>query len=156
MGVFSLSSIVGAILAGPLTKNLKFNNFYRVFTYSGIILVITNILLSMTSASIGFIVVLIMEIIIGMMLSAISIYLISLVQKITPKANLGKVMATIIAVAQCAVPLGQLVMGLVFRNTTTNVFIPLLMISVFVLLISFVCFMMFRETKESDIYTVKE
>lgn len=156
MGVFSLSSIVGAILAGPLTKNLKFNNFYRVFTYSGIILVITNILLSMTSASIGFMVVLIMEIIIGMMLSAISIYLISLVQKITPKANLGKVMATIIAVAQCAVPLGQLVMGLVFRNTTTNVFIPLLMISVFVLLISFVCFMMFRETKESDIYTVKE
>lgn len=60
-------------------------------------------------------------------------------------------MATIIAVAQCAVPLGQLVMGLVFRNTTTNVFLPLLMISVFVLLISFVCFMMFRETKESDL-----
>ncbi|MGM0168330.1 hypothetical protein IGI39_004085 [Enterococcus sp. AZ135] len=156
MGVFSLASIIGAIFAGPLTKNIKFNNFYRVFTYSGILLLIMNILLSMTNVGVGFIVVVVMEIIIGMMLSAISIYLITLVQRITPKENLGKVMATIIAVAQCAVPLGQLLMGLIFRNTTVSVFVPLLLISGLVLLISGACFMMFRETKESDIYTVKD
>ncbi|SET18886.1 MFS-type transporter involved in bile tolerance, Atg22 family [Enterococcus malodoratus] len=156
MGVFSLSSIVGAVLAGPLTKNLKFSNFYRVFTYSGILLLIMNILLSTTSAGVGFMVIIVMEIIIGMMLSAISIYLISLVQRITPKENLGKVMATIIAVAQCAVPLGQLLMGLLFRNTTTTVFMPLLFISLLVLIISGVCFMMFKGTKESDVHTVKD
>lgn len=156
MGIFSLSSIMGAIFAGPLTKNLKFKNFYRVFTYSGILLLIMNILLSMTSASVGFAVVILMEIIIGMLLSAVSIYLITLVQRITPKENLGKVMATIVAVAQCAVPLGQLLMGLMFKNTTTSVFVPLLLISVLVLAISGACFTMFRETKETDIYTVKE
>ncbi|MFU0787856.1 MAG: hypothetical protein ACFWTP_16325 [Enterococcus gilvus] len=37
MGVFSLASILGAIFAGPLTKNVTFSNFYRVFTYSGIV-----------------------------------------------------------------------------------------------------------------------
>jgi MFS family permease len=156
MGVFSLASIIGAIFAGQLTKNIKFNNFYRVFTLSGILLILMNLLLSMTSIGVGFMVVLVMEIIIGMMLSAISIYLITIVQRITPKENLGKVMATIIAVAQCAVPLGQLLMGLIFRNTTDSVFVPLLLISGLVLLISGACFMMFRETKESDIYTAKD
>lgn len=156
MGVFSLASIIGAIFAGQLTKNIKFNNFYRVFTLSGILLILMNLLLSMTSIGVGFMVVLVMEIIIGMMLSAISIYLITIVQRITPKENLGKVMATIIAVAQCAVPLGQLQMGLIFRNTTDSVFVPLLLISGLVLVISGACFMMFRETKESDIYTAKD
>ena len=156
MGVFSFASIIGAIFAGQLTKNIKFNNFYRVFTLSGILLILMNLLLSMTSIWVGFMVVLVMEIIIGMMLSAISIYLITIVQRITPKENLGKVMATIIAVAQCAVPLGQLLMGLIFRNTTDSVFVPLLLISGLVLLISGACFMMFRETKESDIYTAKD
>lgn len=156
MGVFSLASIIGAIFAGQLTKNIKFNNFYRVFTLSGILLILMNLLLSMTSIGVGFMVVLVMEIIIGMMLSAISIYLITIVQRITPKENLGKVMATIIAVAQCAVPLGQLLMGLIFRNTTDSVFVPLLLISGLVLVISGACFMMFRETKESDIYTAKD
>lgn len=156
MGVFSLASIIGAIFAGQLTKNIKFNNFYRVFTLSGILLILMNLLLSMTSIGVGFMVVLVMEIIIGMMLSAISIYLITIVQRITPKENLGKVMATIIAVAQCAIPLGQLLMGLIFRNTTDSVFVPLLLISGLVLLISGACFMMFRETKESDIYTAKD
>ena len=156
MGVFSLASIIVAIFAGQLTKNIKFNNFYRVFTLSGILLILMNLLLSMTSIGVGFMVVLVMEIIIGMMLSAISIYLITIVQRITPKENLGKVMATIIAVAQCAVPLGQLLMGLIFRNTTNSVFVPLLLISGLVLVISGACFMMFRETKESDIYTAKD
>lgn len=156
MGVFSLASILGAIFAGPLTKNVTFSNFYRVFTYSGIVLLVTNILLSMANATVGFFLVLVMEIIIGMMASAISIYLITLVQRITPRENLGKVMATIVAVAQCAVPLGQLLMGLIFRNSAASVFIPVLLISVLVLLISGVCYWLFKETKESDLNPVKK
>ncbi|MBX8936801.1 MFS transporter [Enterococcus gilvus] len=157
MAVFSLSSIIGAVFAGPLTKNLKFNNFYRVFMYSGIALLVMNILLSFTGTGVGFMIVILMEIVIGMMLSAISVYMISLMQRITPKENLGKVMATVIAVCQCAVPLGQLMMGLLFKQTNASIFMPLLLISGLVLAISFVCFKLFKETKDSDIYkTVKE
>jgi predicted MFS family arabinose efflux permease len=110
----------------------------------------------MTNATVGFFLVLVMEIIIGMMASAISIYLITLVQRITPRENLGKVMATIVAVAQCAVPLGQLLMGLIFRNSAASVFIPVLLISVLVLLISGVCYWLFKETKESDLNPAKK
>lgn len=157
MAVFSLSSIIGAVFAGPLTKNLKFNNFYRTFMYSGIALLVMNVLLSITGTGVGFMIVILMEIVIGMMLSAISVYMISLIQRITPKENLGKTMATVIAVCQCAVPLGQLMMGLLFKQTNASIFIPLLLISGLVLVISFVCFKLFKETKDSDVYkTVKE
>lgn len=157
MAVFSLSSIIGAVFAGPLTKNLKFNNFYRTFMYSGIALLVMNILLSITGTGVGFMIVILMEIVIGMMLSAISVYMISLIQRITPKENLGKIMATVIAVCQCAVPLGQLMMGLLFKQTNASIFIPLLLISGLVLVISFVCYKLFKETKDSDVYkTVKE
>lgn len=157
MAVFSLSSIIGAVFAGPLTKNLKFNNFYRTFMYSGIALLVMNVLLSITGTGVGFMIVILMEIVIGMMLSAISVYMISLIQRITPKENLGKIMATVIAVCQCAVPLGQLMMGLLFKQTNASIFMPLLLISGLVLVISFVCYKLFKETKDSDVYkTVKE
>lgn len=156
MSMFSLANIIGAIFAAALTKNLRFNNFYLTFAFSGILLLIMNVLLSLTGVGVGFVAVMIAGVIIGIMMSAISIYLISLVQRITPKENLGKVMATIIAVAQCAVPLGQLVMGLLFKGTTTSVFFPILIVGCFILLISFLCFNWFKETKESDIYVAKE
>ena len=156
MAMFSLSNIIGAIFAGVLTKNLRFNNFYLTFGFSGVLLLIVNVLLLFLGTNGGFVVMMGAGVIIGMLMSAISIYLISLVQRITPKENLGKVMATIIAVAQCAVPLGQLVMGVLFKGTTTSVFFPILAVSCFILLISFLCFNWFKETKESDIYLVKE
>lgn len=156
MSMFSLANIIGAIFAAVLTKNLRFNNFYLTFAFSGILLLIMNVLLSLTGVGAGFLAVMVAGVIIGIMMSAISIYLISLVQRITPKENLGKVMATIIAVAQCAVPLGQLVMGLLFKGTTTSVFFPILIVGCFILLISFLCFNWFKETKESDIYVAKE
>lgn len=156
MSMFSLANIIGAVFAAVLTKNLRFNNFYLTFAFSGILLLVMNVMLSLTGAGVGFVAVMIAGVIIGIMMSAISIYLISLVQRITPKENLGKVMATIIAVAQCAVPLGQLVMGVLFKGTTTSVFFPILIVGSFILLISFLCFTWFKETKESDIYIVKE
>ncbi|MGM0216687.1 hypothetical protein IGI42_004283 [Enterococcus sp. AZ109] len=156
MAMFSLSNIVGAIFAVVITKNLRFNNFYLTFGFSGVLLLIVNVLLLFLGTGGGFVVIVGAGVIIGIIMSAISIYLISLVQRITPKENLGKVMATIIAVAQCAVPLGQLVMGVLFKGTTISVFFPILAVGCFILLISFLCFNWFKETKESDIYLVKE
>ncbi|MHC5249907.1 MFS transporter [Enterococcus sp. LJL90] len=156
MAVFSLSNILGAIFAGILTKNLRFNNLYLTFAFSGILLIVMNLLLGIFGGGVGYSVVMIIGTIIGMMMSAISIYLISLVQRITPKENLGKVMATIIAVAQCAVPVGQFIMGILFKNSLTSFFIPMMIVSSFVLLISCLCFFWFKQTKESDIYVVKE
>jgi Co/Zn/Cd efflux system component len=47
-------------------------------------------------------------------------------------------------------------MGLIFRNSAASVFIPVLLISVLVLLISGVCYWLFKETKESDLNPAKK
>lgn len=68
--------------------------------------------------------------VIAMVLTVISIYVITLVQKETPNENLGKVMAIIIAVSQCMAPIGQILYGLLFEAFSVKVYVPILMISI--------------------------
>lgn len=159
MSLVSLSTILGAVFAGFFTKKLRLNNLYLTFALSGLLLCAMNIGLTFAGSSagnrIGFILFVITGLPIGMLMSVISIYLISMVQRVTPKENLGKVMATIVACAQCAVPLGQLMIGMIFKQTTTNVFLPVAFIAGIVLLISVLCYYLFKQTTEADIYGVK-
>ena len=76
--------------------------------------------------------------IIAMMMTIISIYVMTLVQKETPNEQLGKVMAIMMAVSQCMAPLGQMGYGLLFEFFQGNIYIPVLMISMCVLLLAFV------------------
>ena len=57
-------------------------------------------------------------------MTIISIYIITKAQKVTPNENLGKVMAIMMAVAQCVAPLGQILYGVIFEKFNTQVFIP--------------------------------
>ncbi|MBP1047157.1 MFS transporter [Enterococcus sp. BWM-S5] len=160
MSLFSLANILGAVFAGPLTKKLKFNNFYWTFTISGLLLIVMNLGLTFAGSGsgsmIGFLFFVITGVPIGMLMSSISIYLIAVVQRITPTENIGKVMATIIAVAQCAVPLGQMMIGLLFKETTTSIFVPVMFIAAIVLLVSYLCYYLFKETKDSDVEVIRE
>jgi len=63
-------------------------------------------------------------------MTIISIYVITVVQKETPNENLGKVMAIIIAVSQCMAPIGQILYGLLFEGFSVNIYVPILIISV--------------------------
>lgn len=140
MSIFSLSSILGAIFAKRLTKNLSFDKLYNVFLYSGLLIMITNLVISMTDKWIGYFALIIMEFIIGMILSAISVYLITIIQRIITKRNLGKVMALVVATANSAVPLGQLLMGLIFHDADNGVFFNILIITALVFALSILCF----------------
>jgi len=55
------------------------------------------------------------------------------VQKVTPNENLGKVMAIIMAAAQCAAPLGQIVYGVVFESFSQALYLPVLVVSIIML-----------------------
>lgn len=160
MSLVSLATILGAVFAGFFTKKLRLNNLYLTFTLSGLLLFAMNLGLTFAGTPsgnvLGFVLFVITGIPIGMLMSVISIYLISMVQRVTPKENLGKVMATIVACAQCAVPLGQIMIGMIFKQTTSNVFLPLTFIACSVLLLSFLCYYLFRKTVETDIYGRKE
>ncbi|MGX7413732.1 MFS transporter [Enterococcus caccae] len=160
MSIVSLSTILGAVFASYFTKKLRLNNLYLTFTLSGLLLFAMNIGLTFAGTSagnrVGFTLFVITGAPIGMLMSIISIYLISMVQRVTPKENLGKIMATIVACAQCAVPLGQVMIGMIFKQTSTNIFLPLSVVASVVLLISVLCYYLFKKTTEADIYRIKE
>jgi hypothetical protein len=71
-----------------------------------------------------------------MALTCISIYVITYVQKNTPDALLGKVMAIIMSVAQIAAPIGLACHGLLFEASNGAVFIPTAALAVITLLIA--------------------
>ena len=85
---------------------------------------------------------------IGMLMSIVLIYLISMVQRVTIKENLGKVMATFVAGVKCAVPISQLMIGRLFNQATTNVFWPLALITSIILTISVICYYLFRQQQK--------
>lgn len=80
----------------------------------------------------------------AMMMTIISIYVMTLVQKETPNENLGKVMAIMMAVSQCMAPLGQMGYGLLFEIFRANLFIPILMICVMMLLLALLTHRLWR------------
>jgi MFS family permease len=69
---------------------------------------------------------------IAVVVAFLNIYVITAVQKRTPNENLGKVMAIVIAAAQCAAPLGQMLYGVLFEVFRDTAYIPALLVSVFV------------------------
>ncbi len=73
-----------------------------------------------------------------MIMTIVSIYVITVVQKKTPNENLGKVMAIITAVSQCMAPIGQVVYGFMFEEFSMKIYLPILVISFIMLLIAVV------------------
>ncbi|CAM4250531.1 hypothetical protein BAMA111019_14910 [Bacillus manliponensis] len=70
------------------------------------------------------------SILIATMMTMISIFVISAVQKKTPNENLGKVMAIIMMVSQCMAPIGQILYGSLFELFNGNLYVPILFVSV--------------------------
>lgn len=62
--------------------------------------------------------------------------MITKVQRKTPNENLGKVIAIIITVAQCAAPLGQFVYGMVFESFSAVLYLPIFVASLLVFTLS--------------------
>jgi hypothetical protein len=67
----------------------------------------------------------------------LSIFVIVRIQARTPGEHLGKVMAIIQAVAQCAAPIGQLLYGGAFQGFKDVVYLPLLIVGGLTVLVAF-------------------
>ena len=68
--------------------------------------------------------------------TVISIFVITAIQKETPNELLGKVMAFVMAISQCAAPLGQALYGVAFERFNTAVYIPVFLAGFFAFAIS--------------------
>lgn len=152
MGVIDLATILGALTMGYFAKKLRIHTLYIWVLVSAFLVIPMAMAVFPRTLQIGYYpsytLFIGCALVIAMMMTIISIYVMTLVQKDTPNEQLGKVMAIMMAVSQCMAPLGQMGYGLLFEFFQDNIYVPVLMISVCVLLLAFVTNRLWRlETK---------
>jgi MFS family permease len=133
MGIINFATILGALTVGIFAKRLRINTLYCL------ILVIAALFLPIALSVMPlmlrfgfyppFILFMLCIVPVAMILTIASIFVITGVQKKTPNEHLGKVMAIIMAVAQCAAPAGQFMYGILFREFSSAVYVPILLVS---------------------------
>lgn len=141
MGSIDLATILGALMMGYFATKLRIHNLY-VWVFVMALLVFPMAIavlppLLQLSFYPSYVIFIGCAIAIAMMMTVISIYVMTLVQKETPNEKMGKVMAMMMAVSQCMAPLGQIGYGFLFEDFRSQIYIPILMICVVVLLLAF-------------------
>ncbi|MGG5316126.1 MFS transporter [Enterococcus sp. AZ072] len=151
-GLIGLAMVFGALTIGFFTKKLRFANVYLwLLGLSVLILPIMAAVLPIVLSTGNlwpFLILMSGAIPISMLISILSIFLISKVQRKTPNAQLGKVMAIIMAAAQCSLPLGQLLYGKLLDTFETQLFLPLLFITLLLVFVSLIAKVGFKNIVE--------
>ncbi|MBM6770328.1 MULTISPECIES: MFS transporter [Bacillus cereus group] len=142
MGLIDFATILGALSIGFFAKKLQMKTLYNWMLI--IALLVMPVALSVTPFILNlgyyppFILFILSSLLIAMIMTIVSIYVITVVQKKTPNENLGKVMAIITAVSQCMAPIGQVVYGFMFEGFSTKIYLPIFSISFIMILIAIV------------------
>ncbi|PGM56875.1 MFS transporter [Bacillus cereus] len=142
MGLIDFATILGALSIGFFAKKLQMKTlYYWMFVIALLVLPmalsVTPFILSMGNYP-PFTLFILSSIFIAMIMTIVSIYVITVVQKKTPNENLGKVMAIITAVSQCMAPIGQVVYGFMFEGFSLKIYLPILCISFILIILVFV------------------
>lgn len=134
MGLIDFATILGALSMGYFAKKMGINNLYIWIFITALLIVPMALSVTPLLLNIGYYpsytLFVVSALLIAMIMTIISIYVITVVQKETPNENLGKVMAIIIAVSQCMAPIGQILYGLLFEAFSVKVYVPILIISI--------------------------
>lgn len=132
MGSINFATILGALAIGLTAGKLHMKTLYRLLLTIAALFVPMALSVTPQLAGLGFypgyLLFLVCSIPVAMIMTIVSIFVITRVQRETPNENLGKVMACITAVSQCTAPLGQLVYGLVFQIFDSDIYLPALFI----------------------------
>jgi MFS family permease len=131
MGLIQLASILGALTVGVISKRMRMNTLWRwvavmALLFAPAALSVTGLALK-TGFWTPFILFMLCMITMSAAATILSIFVIVRIQTKTPGANLGKVMAIIMATAQCAAPIGQFGYGLAFESFSGAKYLPLLL-----------------------------
>ena len=142
MGLIDFATILGALSIGFFAKKLQMKTLYNWMLI--IALLVMPVALSVTPFILNlgyyppFILFILSSLLIAMIMTIVSIYVITVVQKKTPNENLGKVMAIITAVSQCMAPIGQVVYGFMFEGFSAEIYLPIFAISFIMIIIAVV------------------
>jgi len=151
MAIIYFAAIVGALSVGFFAKKMSLKKLYILVLLSAFFLFPMAISLFPFILKKGvefpFVIFMLGAFPIAVIMTLISVWLITKVQKITPNEKLGKVMAIMMAVSQLAAPLGQIIYGVVFGKFGNAVYIPTFIVCGAVLLLSLLTrFLMKNET----------
>ncbi|HDR4601700.1 TPA: MFS transporter [Bacillus cereus] len=142
MGLIDFATIIGALSIGFFAKKLQMQTLYYWMILIALLVIPMALSVTPVILNLGyyppFILFILSFILIAMIMTIVSIYVITVVQKKTPNENLGKVMAIITAVSQCMAPIGQVVYGFMFEEFSMKIYLPILVISFIMLLIAVV------------------
>lgn len=140
-GMMQLSFVLGALMIGLFTSKLHLATLYKWFFYIALFIGVIALAMSPLIQGVGYwpgyILLSLALLPIGIILSVLSLYMITLVQKGTPNHMMGKVMAVGGALSQCAMPLGQLIVGFLFQAFAGAVYVPALLTGALVVALAF-------------------
>lgn len=113
--VLSLGGLCGGILTAMVAAKLKLKNLYRLLLIcSGSVLLMGISLFLEFPAIVSYWIVTAMCFVAMGVSTMFVVQVYTLVQTQTPSQLVGKIMATLVAVAMCGQPIGQLVYGILF------------------------------------------
>lgn len=139
MGLINFATILGALSIGFFAKKMRLKTLHRWLLGCALLMLLMAVSLMPfmlgTGYAASFVLFMMGAVPIAAIMTIISIYIITKVQKITPNENLGKVMAILTAAAQCAAPLGQVLYGVIFEKWSARVFIPTFFVCIATLLL---------------------
>lgn len=142
MSVIQIAGIVGALLVGVLTRKTTMDTLYRWLVGAAVLLLPMALAVTPQILALGywpsFALFFFFGGIIIMLLSVVSIFVITEVQRETPNEMLGKVMAICMALSQCVAPVGQIIYGGLFEACSKVPYVPILCAMVFALVMALV------------------
>ncbi|MEI4828122.1 MFS transporter [Bacillus sp. FJAT-53711] len=142
MGLIEFATILGALSIGFFAKKMKMNTIYQWLLIIALLIIPMAVSVMPLVLRFGyyssFILFILCAILIAIVMTIISIFVITVVQKKTPDENLGKVMAIITAIAQCMAPIGQVIYGFIFETFSIKVYLPILFVSFIMIVIAIV------------------
>lgn len=142
LGIIQFSSIAGALSVALVAKKLQISQLYRWLLGICVFMIPMAFSVSPYMLDLGYTPVFVTffacAIPIIMIITMLSVYFISVVQKHTPNLIMGKVMAIIMAVAQCAAPVGQLLYGQLFEYYQKDAYIVVVIMLISVIILAMI------------------
>ncbi|MDR2975006.1 MAG: MFS transporter [Propionibacteriaceae bacterium] len=130
MAVLEVSTILGALGVGLVSKRMHMNTLWRWVLAVGLVFIPAGFFVTPMIVQLGFwppfLGFMACAAAVAIIATILSIFVIVRVQTQTAPENLGKVMAILMAVAQCAIPLGQVAYGLGFQGFAGQEYVPIL------------------------------
>lgn len=153
-GILELATLLGALAVGMFASKMKMERMYGWLLLIGLLILPMALSVYPMFLDLGYwppyLLFILCAVLITIVLTMLSIFVISIVQKETPNDLLGKVMSIIFATAQCAAPVGQILYGTLFRVFSLRAYIPILIVCAVTLLMAFAAKALLRNVYDSQ------